>query len=94
MSMSLSEDFRTLAEFEQDPREIWKQVHRTGRPVVVTVKGKPDVVVIEAAAFERRLSLANLACLLDEAEADVRAGSTRPADEFLREFDRDNKVPR
>ncbi len=94
MSMSLQEDFRSLAEFEQDPREILRQLHRTGRPVVVTVKGKPDVIVLEAAAFERRLKLVNLAHLLAEAEADVQAGRTRPADEFLSELGRDESVPR
>jgi len=94
MAISFQEDFRSLAEFEQHPREIVKQVHRTGRPVVVTVKGKPDVIVLDAGAFERRLKLVNLACLLAEAEADVHAGRTRPADEFLSELGRDEKVPR
>ena len=94
MSMSLQEDFRSLAEFERDPREIMRQVHRTGRPVVVTVKGKPDVIVLDAVAFERRLKLVNLAHLLAEAEADVQAGRIRPADEFFSELNRDEKVPR
>ena len=94
MSISLNEDFRSVAEFEQDPREILRQVHRTGRPVVVTVKGRPDVVVLDAATFERRLKLVNLARLLAEAEADVRAGRTRPADEFLSEFGRADKISR
>jgi prevent-host-death family protein len=88
MSISLQEDFRSLAEFEEDPRSVVRQVHRTGRPVVVTVKGKPDLIVIDAAAFERRLKLVNLAHLLAEAEADVQAGRIRPADEFLTEFSR------
>jgi prevent-host-death family protein len=94
MSISLQEDFRSLAEFENDPREIVKQVHRTGRPVVVTVKGKPDVIVLDAADFERRLKLVNLARLLAEAEADVRAGRTRPAEEFFSELGREKEVPR
>jgi prevent-host-death family protein len=91
MSISLREDFRSLAEFANNPREIVKQIHRTGRPVVVTVKGKPDVIVLDAAAFERRL---NLAHLLAEAEDDVQAGRVRPADEFLSELDREQTVPR
>jgi prevent-host-death family protein len=94
MSISLREDFRSLAEFANNPREIVKQIHRTGRPVVVTVKGKPDVIVLDAAAFERRLKLVNLAHLLAEAEDDVQAGRVRPADEFLSELDREQTVPR
>ena len=94
MSISLKEDFRSLAEFEDDPREVVKHVHRTGRPVVVTVKGKPDVIVLDAAAFERRLKLVNLARLLAEAEADVQAGRTRPAEDFFSELSREKEVPR
>ena len=94
MSISLKEDFRSLAQFEEDPREVVRQVHRTGRPVVVTVKGKPDVIVLDAAAFERRLKLVNLARLLAEAEADVQAGRVRPADEFLSELNCEQTVPR
>ena len=92
--MSLNEDFRSVAEFARDPREILRQVHRTGRPVVVTLKGKPDVIVLDAASFERRLKLGNLARLLAEAEADVRAGRARLADEFLSELGRADKVSR
>jgi prevent-host-death family protein len=94
MSISFQEDFRSVAEFEQDPREIMRQVHRTGRPVVVTVKGKPDVIVLDAAVFERRLKLVNLAHLLAEAEADHRAGRTRPVEEFFSELNREKEVPR
>lgn len=94
MSISLKEDFRSLAEFEEDPREVVKQVHRTGRPVVVTVKGKPDVIVLDAADFERRLKLVNLARLLAEAEADVKAGRTRRAEEFFSELSREKEISR
>ena len=34
-------DFKTVEELESQPREILRQIQRTGRPVVVTVKGKP-----------------------------------------------------
>lgn len=87
MSMSLNEDFRSVAEFEEHPGEVLKHVRRTGRPVVVTRKGKPEAVVMDAGVFERRLQIVNLASLLAEAEADVRAGRIRPAEEFLRELD-------
>ena len=60
----------------------------------VRVKGKPDLVLLDVATFERRLKVANLARLLAEGEADVREGRTRPADDFLSELRRDHKVSR
>lgn len=92
MSMSLREDFRSAAEFEEHPREALKHARRTGRPVVITRKGKLDVVILDAAVFEERLKIANLSRFL--AEADVRAGRVRPVDEFWRELDRAETVSR
>ena len=83
-----------MGERQENAQEIVDQIHQTGRPVVVTSKGKPDVVILDAAAYERRLKVANLAQLLMEGEADVRAGRTRPAKEFFKELNRGKKISR
>jgi prevent-host-death family protein len=94
MSISLSEDVKSLAEFERNPLKVVQQVHDTGRPVILTVKGKANVVVVDAATFERRLRAVNLTHLLAEGEADVRAKRTRPASEFFSELRSEKKVSR
>ncbi len=94
MSISLLQDVKTVSELKRHVKAIFEQLHRTRRPIVVTVNGKPDVVLLDAATFERRLSALNLAPLLVEAEADIRKGRTRPAKEFLKELRRGTKVPR
>ena len=72
MSLSLTEDFKTVAELKKKPEEILRQVHRTGRPVVITENGKPSVVMMDAASYERRLQAVRLARLLEEGEASLR----------------------
>jgi len=95
VTISLTEDFKTLAELKKQPEEVLRQVHKTGRPVVITVDGKPDVVILDAATCERKLRAANLARLLAEGEAAIRAGGTRPAEEVFEELLRaDKEVPR
>jgi len=94
MSISLTEDVRTVTDLRDEPLEILKQIHRTGRPIVVTSKGKPDIVMLDAATYERRLKSANLASLLLQAEADIRAGRVRPAAEFFPELIGAKKVSR
>jgi prevent-host-death family protein len=86
MPISLTEDFKTVAELKQQPEAILRQVHETGRPVVITVEGKPDVVILDAATYERQLKAGNLVRLLSEGEADIRAGRVRPAEEVFREL--------
>jgi len=79
MGLSLTEDIKSVSEFKKRIREVFAQLHRTGRPVVITVNGRPDVVLLDAAVFERKLSALNLQVLLAEGEADVVAGRTRSA---------------
>jgi hypothetical protein len=62
-------------------RAVFTHLHRTGRPAVITVNGRPDIVLLDAVVFERKLSALNLHALLAEGEADVAAARTRPPQE-------------
>jgi len=84
MSFSITKDIRTVSDLKKKTNEIFEQIHLTGRPVIVTVNGKADAVLIDAEVFERKLKILNLGILLAEAEADVKEGRTRPARDFLK----------
>ncbi len=86
MSVSLTEDIKSVSDLKKSTHRIFEQIHRTGRPIVVTVNGKPDVVLLDAEIFEKRLKITNLGILLSEAELEVKKGATRPAKHFLKEL--------
>jgi len=88
MPISLSEDIHSVTDLKRRTREIVDQLHRTGRPVVLTVNGRADAVLLEVKTYETLLKSANLARLLAPAEAEVAAGRTRPALDFFTEFKR------
>jgi prevent-host-death family protein len=90
--MNLSEDIRSVTDLKRNTREILEQVHRTGRPVVLTVNGRADAVIMDAKSYERQLKAISLARLLAEGEEDIAAGRTRPARSFLREFKNAHKI--
>jgi len=92
--MDLAEDIRSVTDLKRHTREILDHVHATGRPVVLTVNGRADAVLLDAAVYQKHLQAANLARLLAPAEAEVAEGRTRPAREFLREFKRARNLPR
>jgi prevent-host-death family protein len=94
MAMKLTDDVRSVTELKRKTREILDQVRETGRPVVLTVNGRADAVLMDAKTFDRHLSASNMAKLLAPAEADVRAGRVRPVRSFLSEFKRGHKRPR
>lgn len=94
MSDDMRKDIKTVSDLKKNTDDIFRQMHRTGRPVIVTVGGKPDAVLLDVDVFERKLKSINLAVLLARAEADVKKGRTRDAHEFLKELNQRAKLSR
>jgi len=86
MTISLTEDFKTVEKLGQDVQAVLAQVRKHGRPLVITQNGKPGAVLLPVEEYERLVHTLNLARLLAEGEADIRAGKTRPVDEFFAEL--------
>lgn len=82
MSISITEDIKSVSELKKNTHQIFEQIHRTGRPIVVTVNGKPDAVLLDAVLFENKLKIANLGFLLSEAELEVKKGPYPPCQKF------------
>lgn len=92
MSVSIIEDIKSVSDLKKKTRQIFEQLHRTNRPIIVTVNGKPDVVLLDVATFERKLKTLNLGILLAEADEEVKKGHLRSAREFLKEFRQNAKI--
>jgi prevent-host-death family protein len=86
--MNITEDIRSVTDLKRHTREILDHVHATGRPVVLTVNGRPDSVILDAAVYQKHLQAANLVRLLAPAETEAAEGRIRPVREFLSEFRR------
>lgn len=92
MAVNLIEDIRSVTDLKRHTREILDQVRHTGRPVVLTVNGRADAVLLDAKTYEKHLKVANMARLLADAEADIAAKRTRPMRSFLKEFKHARKI--
>jgi len=92
MAISLTEDIRPLRDFKQNTRQVLAHIKKTGRPVILTVNGKADFVLLDAKTYEKHLKASNLARLLAAGEADIAAGREREMGQFLREFKHAHKV--
>jgi prevent-host-death family protein len=88
--MDITSDIHSMTEFRRRPAEFLRQLKRTRRPVVLTVKGRAAAVVQDAESYQRLLDIAALA---DAREAirqgldDVRRGRVRSAADFFSEFE-------
>jgi prevent-host-death family protein len=94
MSLTPSEDIRSVTDLKRKTKDILSQIHRTKRPVVVTVNGKADAVVIDTKTYEKHLKAANMARLLARGEEDIATGRTRAIRSFLKEFKHARKASR
>lgn len=86
MTIRFKEDILPISELKKNMKKILTQIHKTGRPVILTVNGKADSVLIDVETYEKQLMAANLSQLLLEAEHDIAEQKTRPVSSFLREF--------
>jgi prevent-host-death family protein len=88
--LDLTQDIQSLTTFRRRSADFLKQLKKSKRPVVLTVKGKAAAIVQDAKAYQRLLDIAAAA---DPREGirqgleDVRNGRTRAAREFFAEFE-------
>ena len=61
--MDLSRDIDSLTHFKRNTSVVIEQIKATGQPMVLTVNGKAEVVVQDAASYQQMLDL------VDRAEA-------------------------
>jgi len=93
--LDIAKDIQSLSHFKRNSAAVMKRMKKSGKPVVLTVNGKAEVVVQDAAAYQRLLVLAENAEMVEflrEAKADADAGHTVPAREFLQSLGKQKKA--
>ena len=95
--LDITSDIQSLTTFRRRSSDFLKQLKKSKRPVVLTVKGKAAAVVQDAAAYQRLLDIAASA---DAEEGicqgldDVVQRRTRPAREAFDAIRRKHDIPR
>ncbi len=94
--MQLRVETDSLTHFQDRTPELIDRLKVSGDPLVLTVDGKAEVVVQDAAAYQQLLDRAEYletVAALKEAIRDVEEGRTRPAEEALAEIRRRHGIP-
>ena len=95
--MDLATDIHSLTDFKRRTAVYIEQIKQTGHPLVLTLNGKAELVVQDAASYQKLLNM------LDRVEAiegirkglkAVQEGRTRPVEEVFEEIRREHEVPR
>ena len=95
--LDITSDIQSLTTFRRRSGDFMKQLKKTRRPVVLTVKGKPAAIVQDAEAYQRLLDIAARADAeegIRQGLDDVAHGRTRPAREAFDEIRRKHGIQR
>ena len=94
--LDITNDIQSVTTFRRRSGDFMKQLKKTKRPVVLTVKGKAAIVQ-DAGAYQRLLDIAARA---DPGEGirqgleDAKQGKVRSAREFFADLEATHGIPR
>ncbi len=94
--LDITKDIQSLTTFRRRSGDFMKQLKKSRRPVVLTVKGKAAAIVQDAEAYQRLLDIAARADAgegIRQGLEDARTGKARPAREFFADFEAANGIP-
>ena len=94
--IDLIADIHSLTDFKRRTTDFVGQLKRTGHPLVLTVNGKAELVVQDAAAYQQLLELKERLEAIEGIRRGLEAvqrGQTRPVEEVFEEIHREYEVP-
>ncbi len=90
--MDLCEDIHPLTDFKRNTPEFLRQLKQTGNPVVLTINGKAELVVQDAASYQRLFDLAERLETIQavkEGLASAERGEGTPIDPLFDALEKD-----
>lgn len=94
--MNIVRDIQSLSDFKRDASKLVKRMRKTGEPMVLTVNGRPAVVVQDAESYQELVDAkeyAETVAVLRKRIRDVDNGAKmRTAEEFFQEFSKKHGI--
>ena len=95
--IEIGKDIRSLSDFKRNTTEFVREMQESGKPVVLTVNGRSELVVQDATSYQKLLELVDRLEAIEGIkrgleEADRGEGVT--LEEFDKEMRRKYEIPR
>ena len=85
--IGVSRDIESLTTFKCNSARLMKHLRKTGRPVVLTVKGKAEAVLMDPKAYQAMTERIETIEALRRGLSQAKRGLGTPVDEFFDELD-------
>ena len=81
--IKLKDEIDSLSNFKRNTSEFVEQLKKSGRPVILTINGKAELVVQDAESYQRLLEISERLETIEAlkpAIAEMKAGLGEPSD--------------
>ena len=93
--IDITKDIQSLTDFRRNSGDMMKRLKKTRRPIVLTVNGKAEAVVQDAAAYQRLLNIAARGDALEGIRQGIEQldrGEGQDIEEFFAEFEAEHGI--
>ncbi len=90
--MVKTQDIHSLSDFQRNTKEHMVRLKETGRPEVLTVNGKAEIVVLSAHAFDELIDRIETEEGIRRGLSSIEQGEGRPASEFFAEMSKKHRL--
>ncbi len=95
--IDISKDIRSLSDFKRNTTEFVRKMQESGKPVVLTVNGRSELVVQDATSYQKLLELVDRLEAIEGIKRgleDADRGEGVTLEEFDKEMRRKYEIPR
>ena len=87
--IDISRDIHSMTMFKRNSSGLMKQIKKTGRPLVLTVKGKAEAVVLDTAVYQQVADHLDAVAAIRRGLDQAKRGLGRPADQVFDDLERE-----
>jgi prevent-host-death family protein len=88
--INVAQDIHSFTTFKRNSSRLMKRMKKTGRPLVLTLNGKAEAVVLDPAAYQEVAGHLDAVASIRRGLAQARRGEGRPADDVLNKLERES----
>lgn len=91
--INVAQDIHSLTTFKRNSSDLMKRMKKTGRPLVLTINGKAEAVLLDPACYQEIAAHLDTIASIRRGLAQARKRMGRPAEDVLDELERDIGKP-
>jgi prevent-host-death family protein len=94
--MSSLKNIESLTAFKRNTAEYVKKIKKSGKPLVLTVNGKAEIIVQDAESYQQMIKILDKTEIIEavrEGLESVRQGKTMSLDQFDKEIRKNIRAP-